>query len=119
MGRPADLIRFREGDLVNIVYDDTLSAGIVVSPPPTDKEVMQRFEKFQKEFTAVSDREVYNAFNSESSADCYRIMVAHRDNSMSLESVPSSRVIKLQLEHHLPYELASLLNCKLRENTNK
>lgn len=118
MGRPAELIRFQEGDLVNIVYDDCLSAGIVVSSPPTDTEVMQRFEKFCKNFSPTShesaDWEAYRAFDSDYSADCYRILVANSDNGLSLESVLASRVIKLQLHHHLPHPLANVLSCALR-----
>lgn len=117
MGRPTELIRFKEGDLVNIVYDDKLSAGIVASTPPTDTEVMQRFEKFRKQFSPNSsnaaDWEAYRTFDSDPSADCYRILVANSDNNLSLETAPSSRVIKLQLHHHLPLELANLLTCKL------
>ena len=120
MGRPAELIRFKEGDLVNIVYDDCLSAGIVVSSPPTDTEVMQRFEKFRKKFSPTLNKdagwEACRAFDSAPSTDCYRVLVAHNDNSLSLESVPSSRVIKLQLHHHLPNELANLFSCALRTN---
>lgn len=120
MGRSAELIRFKEGDLVNIVYDDCLSAGIVVSSPPTDTEVMQRFEKFSKNFSPTlhesADWEAYRPFDSDYSADCYRVLVAHSDNNLSLESVPASRVIKLQLHHHLPNELANLLCCAFRTN---
>ena len=117
MGRSAELIRFKGGDLVNIVYNDKLSAGIVVSTPPTDTEVMQRFEKFRKQFSPNSsnaaDWEAYQAFDSDFSADSYRILVAHNDHSLTIESVPSSRVIKLHLHYHLPLELANLFMCKL------
>ena len=117
MGRPAELIRFKEGDLVNIVYDDKLSAGIVVLTPPTDTEVMQRFEEFRKNISPTlhesADWQAYRAFNSNPSADCYRVLVANSDNSLSLETAPSSRIIKLHLHHHLPLELANLLTCKL------
>lgn len=116
MGRPAELIRFKDGDVVNIVYDDRLSAGMVLSKPPTDTEVMQRYEEFCKDFTpkseATRDWEAYRAFDSAPSVDCYRMLVAQRDQSFAIESVPASRVISLQLNHHLPQPLANLLTCK-------
>ena len=123
MGRPAELIRFKEGDLVNIVYDDKLSAGLVLATPPTDTEVMQRFDEFRKELSPSSsdtaDWEAYDTFDSDPATDCYRILVAHDDHSLTIESGPSSRVIRIHLNHHLPHELACLLTYKLREVKNE
>ena len=123
MGRPAELIRFTDGDLVNIVYDDKLSAGLVITTPPTDTEVMQRFEEFRKEFSPSSsetaDWETYDAFDSDHSADCYKVIVPHSDHSLTIESVPSSRVTGMHLDHHLPHELACILTYKLRGVKNK
>lgn len=123
MGRPAELIRFKEGDLVNIVYDDKLSAGLVLTTPPTDTEVMQRFEEFRKEFSPASgetkDWEAYDAFDSDPSADCYKVMVPRSDHSLVVECVPASRVTSMHLAHHLPHALASILTYKLRENTTR
>ena len=120
MGRPTELIRFKEGDLVNIIYDDKLSAGLVLTTPPTDTEVMQRFEEFRNEFTASSsekaDWEAYNAFDSGPSADCYKVMVPRSDHSLVIELVPASRVTNMHLAHHLPHELACILTYKLRES---
>lgn len=123
MGRPAELIRFKEGDLVNIVYDDRLSAGLILSTPPTDIEVMQRYEEFCKDFTpkskATRDWETYRAFDSDHLADSYRVLSAHSDYTLYIDIIPSSRVIPLKLENHLPHELACLLTYKLREVKNE
>ena len=123
MGRPTELIRFKEGDLVNIVYDDHLAVGIVMSTPPTDTDIMQRFEEFRKGFAPTlpeaSSWEAYRSFDSDPSTDCYRVLVAHSDNNLSLDNVPSSRVIKLLLHCHLPSELASILGFALQANNKQ
>ena len=81
--RPA----FIEQDVVHVVYDDRLTAGIVVSHLPEE--------------------------------DAYKLLIDNGDGMLSLAQTPSSRVLHIRWEYHLPCPLLGFLRQHFRKLTNK
>lgn len=81
--RPA----FKEQEVVHVVYDDRLTAGIVVSHL--------------------------------SEEDAYKLLIDNGDGMLSLAQIPSSRVLHIRWEYHLPLPLLGFLNQHFRILTNK
>lgn len=78
---------FNEQDVVHVVYDDRLTAGIVVSYIPKE--------------------------------DAYKLLIDNGDGMLSLVQTPSSRVLHIRWEYHLPLPLLGFLNQHFRILTNK
>lgn len=68
---------FKEQDVVHVVYDDYLTAGIVVSYIPQE--------------------------------DAYKLLIDNGDGMLSLVQTPSSRVLPIRWEYHLPHSLMGFL----------
>ena len=74
-------------DVVHVVYDDRLTAGIVVS-------------YFPKE-------------------DAYKLLIDNGDGMLSLVQTPSSRVLPIRWEYHLPRPLMGFLHQHFRTLAHK
>ena len=81
--RPA----FIEQDVVHVVYDDRLTAGIVVSYIPKE--------------------------------DAYKLLIDNGDGMLSLAQIPSSRVLPIRWEYHLPRPLMGFLHQHYRTLANR
>ena len=81
--RPA----FKEQEVVHVVYDDRLTAGIVVSHLPNE--------------------------------DAYKLLIENGDGMLSLAQAPSSRVLPIRWEYHLPRPLMGFLRQYFRTLANK
>ena len=81
--RPA----FKEQEVVHVVYDDRLTAGIVVSHLPNE--------------------------------DAYKLLIDNGDGMLSLAQIPSSRVLPIRWEYHLPRPLMGFLRQYFRTLANK
>ena len=81
--RPA----FKEQEVVHVVYDDRLTAGIVVSHLPEE--------------------------------DAYKLLIDNGDGMLSLVQTPSSRVLPIRWEYHLPRPLMGFLRQHFRTLANK
>lgn len=68
---------FKEQDVVHVVCDDRLTAGIVVSYIPKE--------------------------------DAYKLLIDNGDGMLSLAQIPSSRVLPIRWEYHLPRPLMGFL----------
>ena len=78
---------FKEQDVVHVVCDDYLTAGIVVSYTPKE--------------------------------DAYKLLIDNGDGMLSLVKTPSSRVLPIRWEYHLPRPLIGFLNQHFRTLANK
>ena len=78
---------FNEQDVVHVVYDDRLPAGIVVSHLPEE--------------------------------DAYKLLIDNGDGMLSLAQIPTSRVLPIRWEYHLPRPLMSFLRQYFKTLTNK
>ena len=78
---------FMEREVVHVVYDDRLTAGIVVSHLPEE--------------------------------DAYKLLIDNGDGMLSLAQTPSSRVLPIRWEYHLPHPLLGFLRQHFRTLTNK
>ena len=78
---------FKAQDVVHVVYDDRLAAGVVVSYLPEE--------------------------------DAYKLLIDNGDGMLSLAQAPSSRVLPIRWEYHLPRPLMSFLLQHFRKMTNK
>ena len=78
---------FKAQDVVHVVYDDRLTAGIVVSHLPEE--------------------------------DAYKLLIDNGDGMLSLAQTPSSRVLPIRWEYHLPHPLLGFLRQHFRTLTNK
>lgn len=78
---------FKEREVVHVVYDDRLTAGIVVSHLPKE--------------------------------DAYKLLIDNGDGMLSLVKTPSSRVLPIRWEYHLPRSLMGFLNQHFRTLVNK
>ena len=78
---------FKAQDVVHVVYDDRLTAGIVVSHLPEE--------------------------------DAYKLLIDNGDGMLSLAQTPSSRVLPIRWEYHLPRPLLGFLRQHFRALTNK
>ena len=78
---------FKVQDVVHVVCDDYLTAGIVVSDIPKE--------------------------------DAYKLLIDNGDGMLSLVQTPSSRVIPIRWEYHLPRPLMGFLRQQFRTLTNK
>jgi hypothetical protein len=74
-------------DVVHVVYDDRLTAGIVVSHLPEE--------------------------------DAYKLLIDNGDGMLSLAQIPSSRVLPIRWEYHLPRPLMGFLRQYFRTLVNK
>jgi hypothetical protein len=81
--RPA----FKEQEVVHVVCDDRLTAGIVVSHLPNE--------------------------------DAYKLLIDNGDGMLSLAQIPSSRVLPIRWEYHLPRPLMGFLRQHFRTLANK
>ena len=81
--RPA----FIEQDVVHVVYDDRLTAGIVVSHLPNE--------------------------------NAYKMLIDNGDGMLSLAQIPTSRVLPIRWEYHLPHPLMGFLRQYFKTLTNK
>ena len=77
---------FKEQDVVHVVYNDHLTAGIVVSHLP---------EK-----------------------NAYKLLIDNGDGMLSLAQIPTSRVLPIRWEYHLPRPLLGFLRQQLRTLAN-
>ena len=77
----------KEQDIVHVVCDDYLTAGVVVSHLPEE--------------------------------DVYKLLIDNGDGMLSLAQIPSSRVLPIRWEYHLPRPLMGFLNQHFRILTNK
>ena len=78
---------FKEQDVVHVVCDDRLTAGIVVSH--------------------LSDE------------DAYKLLIDNGDGMLSLAQIPTSRVLHIRWEYHLPRPLMGFLRQHFRTLANK
>ena len=78
---------FKEQDVVHVVYDDRLTAGIIVSHLPNE--------------------------------DAYKLLIDNGDGMLSLVKTPSSRVLPIRWEYHLPRPLMGFLRQHFRTLANK
>ena len=78
---------FKEQDVVHVVYDDRLTAGIIVSHLPNE--------------------------------NVYKLLIDNGDGMLSLVKTPSSRVLPIRWEYHLPRPLMGFLNQHFRTLANK
>ena len=78
---------FKVQDVVHVVYDDRLTAGIVVSHLPNE--------------------------------DAYKLLIDNGDGMLSLAQIPSSRVLPIRWEYHLPRPLMGFLRQYFKTLTNK
>ena len=78
---------FKEQDVGHVVYDDRLTAGIVVSHL--------------------------------SEEDAYKLLIDNGDGMLSLVQTPSSRVLPIRWEYHLPRPLMGFLRQHCRTLANK
>ena len=78
---------FKEQDVVHVVYDDYLTAGVVVSHLPE--------------------------------MNAYKLLIDNGDGMLSLVQTPSSRVLPIRWEYHLPRPLMGFLRQHFRTLTNK
>ena len=78
---------FKKQDVVHVVYDDYLTAGIVVSHLPEE--------------------------------DAYKLLIDNSDGMLSLVQTPSSRVLPIRWEYHLPRPLLGFLRQHFRTLANK
>ena len=78
---------FKEQDVVHVVYDDRLTAGIIVSHLPNE--------------------------------DAYKLLIDNGDGMLSLVKTPSSRVLPIRWEYHLPCHLMGFLRQHFRTLANK
>ena len=78
---------FNEQDVVHVVCDDCLAAGIVVSYIPKE--------------------------------DAYKLLIDNGDGMLSLVKTPSSRVLPIRWEYHLPRPLMGFLRQHFRRLANK
>ena len=78
---------FKEQDVVHVVCDDYLTAGIVVSYTPKE--------------------------------DAYKLLIDNGDGMLSLVKTPSSRVLPIRWEYHLPHPLMGFLRQHFRTLANK
>ena len=78
---------FKEQEVVHVVYNDYLTAGIVVSYIPKE--------------------------------DAYKLLIDNGDGMLSLAQIPSSRVLPIRWEYHLPRPLMGFLRQQFRTLTNK
>lgn len=78
---------FKEQDVVHVVYDDRLTAGIVVSHLPEE--------------------------------DAYKLLIDNGDGMLSLAQIPTSRVLPIRWEYHLPRPLIGFLHQHFRTLANK
>ena len=78
---------FKEQDVVHVVYDDYLTAGVVVSHLPE--------------------------------MNAYKLLIDNGDGMLSLVQTPSSRVLPIRWEYHLPRPLMGFLQQHFRILVNK
>ena len=78
---------FKEQDVVHVVCDNRLTAGIVVSHLPEE--------------------------------DAYKLLIDNGDGMLSLAQTPSSRVLPIRWEYHLPHPLMGFLQQHFRTLANK
>lgn len=78
---------FNEQDVAHVVYEDRLTAGIVVSYIPKE--------------------------------DAYKLLIDNGDGMLSLVQTPSSRVLPIRWEYHLPRPLIGFLQQHFRILVNK
>ena len=78
---------FKAQEVVHVVYDDYLTAGVVVSYLPEE--------------------------------DAYKLLIDNGDGMLSLAQAPSSRVLPIRWEYHLPRPLMGFLRQYFRTLTNK
>ena len=78
---------FKAQDVVHVVCDDYLTAGIVVSYIPKE--------------------------------DAYKLLIDNGDGMLSLAQMPSSRVLPIRWEYHLPRPLMGFLRQHFRTLVNK
>jgi hypothetical protein len=78
---------FKEQEVVHVVCDDYLTAGIVVSHLPNE--------------------------------DAYKLLIDNGDRMLSLVQTPSSRVLPIRWEYHLPRPLMGFLRQHFRTLANK
>lgn len=78
---------FKEREVVHVVYDDRLTAGIVVSHLPEE--------------------------------DAYKLLIDNGDGMLSLAQIPTSRVLPIRWEYHLPRPLMGFLHQHFRTLANK
>ena len=78
---------FKEQDVVHVVCDDYLTAGIVVSYIPKE--------------------------------DAYKLLIDNGDGMLSLVQTPSSRVLPIRWEYHLPCPLMGFLRQHFRTLAHK
>ena len=78
---------FKAQDVVHVVCDDYLTAGIVVSYIPKE--------------------------------DAYKLLIDNGDGMLSLVQTPSSRVLPIRWEYHLPRPLMGFLRQYFRTLANK
>ena len=81
--RPA----FKVQEVVHVVCDNRLTAGIVVSHLPNE--------------------------------DAYKLLIDNGDGMLSLAQIPSSRVLLIRWEYHLPRPLMGFLRQHFRTLANK
>ena len=81
--RPA----FKEQEVVHVVYDDYLTAGVVVSYLPEE--------------------------------NAYKLLIDNGDGMLSLAQAPSSRVLPIHWEYHLPRPLLGFLRQHFRTLAHK
>lgn len=78
---------FKAQDVVHVVYDDYLTAGVVVSYLPEE--------------------------------DAYKLLIDNGDRLLSLAQAPSSRVLPIRWEYHLPCPLLGFLRQYFRKLAHK
>jgi hypothetical protein len=100
LGRTPEQIRFKKGDLVEVMDDNRVFLGIIISPP-LSREVMQEGEKKRE------DTSFHNY-----SEDCYCVLEYDRENKTFTRTFPLSVYVfppRLSISDELRESLQSVL----------
>lgn len=100
LGRPQDKILFNKGDIVTIVNDDSLTAGIILRQPLSVEEMAIRFDAHRSEMLETIDPNsetaewrICDSFPYDYKDDCYEALLFVDNGSLAKKTIPSSRVI--------------------------
>lgn len=100
LGRPKDKTLYKKGDIVTIVNDDSLTAGIILRQPLSEEEMAIRFDAHRREMleeidpnSETAEWRICNSFPYGYKDDCYEAIIFTDNGSLAKQTIPSSRVI--------------------------
>ena len=89
-----------KGDIITIVNDDSLTAGIILRQPLSEEEMAIRFDAHRSEMLETIDPNsetaewrIYDYFPYDYKDDCYEALLFVDNGSLAKKTIPSSRVI--------------------------